>query len=381
MPSPVFRFELMHSAGPSGPRRGRIHTPHGTAETPCFAPVGTAGSIKGLLPRLVRETGTELVLANTYHLLLRPGPDVVAALGGLHRFMGFDGPILTDSGGFQVFSMADKCKVDDEGVSFASIVDGSIVRLTPANVLEIQRALGPDIAMVLDECVGSDATPERVREAHERTLRWARQARDVHESMGGAGRGQAVFGIVQGGFDRDLRTESATRLVELEFDGYAIGGLSVGEEKAKTHAALAAAVPVLPEDKVRYLMGVGTPEDLRAAVALGIDLFDCVTPTRHARNAEAFTRNGRLKLRNACHARDPRPLDEECACHTCRGFSRGYLRHLFVAREMLGGILLTIHNLHYFQQIMAELRSAISESARAAPGARSPSAGPPPAGP
>jgi queuine tRNA-ribosyltransferase len=358
-----FRFELLHTRGPAGLRRGRIHTPHGTVETPCFAPVGTAATVKGLLPRLVAETGSEMLLCNAYHLFVRPGAELIRELGGLHRFMGWSRPILTDSGGYQVFSMADRCRIDEDGVTFASFVDGRAVRLTPEVVLAMQRDLGPDIAMVLDQCARGDAAEPEVLDAHHRTLRWARTARDLHDAWGGAARGQAVFGIVQGGTRSDLRDESARALAALDFDGYAVGGLSVGESKEATWAALAAATVALPEHKVRYLMGVGTPADFVAAVHRGVDLFDCVTPTRHGRNAQAFTRQGRLNLRNARYARDPLPLDPECRCETCRTASRGYLRHLFQAGEMLAGILTTLHNITYFQDVMRGLRAEAEQPA------------------
>jgi queuine tRNA-ribosyltransferase len=351
-----FRFELLAERG--GIRRGRYHTPHGSFETPCFAPVGTRAAMKGLTAEQIRATGSELILANAYHLFLRPGHELIARRGGLHRFMGWDGPILTDSGGYQIFSLAHLSKVDDEGVTFQSIVDGSTRRLTPETALEVQRALGPDIAMMLDECPPGNADPAIVRTAHRRTIAWARRARDLHESWGGAARGQAVFGIVQGGPDPELRAESAARMVELEFDGYAIGGLSVGETKEQMDVALEAAAGRLPADRPRYLMGVGTPEDFRAATRRGIDLFDCVTPTRHGRNHQAFTRDGVLKLRNQKHAEDDRPLDPACTCYTCRHLSRAYLRHLAIAGEMLGGVLLSIHNIHYFQDVMREIRAA-----------------------
>lgn len=353
----TFKFELL--AEQDGVRRGRYHTPHGSFETPCFAPVGTYATIKGLTPEQLAATGTELILANAYHLAQRPGHEVVQRLGGLHRFMGWNGPILTDSGGYQIFSLDDKCKVDDEGVTFQSVIDGSTIRLTPEHALEIQRDLGPDIAMVLDQCPPADASPPTIQEAHQRTLTWARRARELHESWGGSDRGQALFGILQGGTDPDLRTEAATTLTDLAFDGYAIGGLSVGETKAQMQLALESAVPHLPKDKVRYLMGVGMPEDLQTATRAGIDLFDCVTPTRHGRNHQAFTRNGILKMRNLKHAEDDSPLDPDCTCHTCRNFSRAYLRHLSVCGEMLAGILLTIHNIHYFQDLMADIRAAV----------------------
>ncbi len=349
-----FRFELLGEH--DGVRRGRCHTPHGSFETPCFAPVGTYGTVKGLTPDRIAATGTELILCNSYHLAQRPGHQLVSRLGGLHRFMGWNGPILTDSGGYQIFSMDDKCKVDDGGVTFQSVIDGNTIRLTPEKVLEIQRDLGPDITMVLDQCHPADAPPELIRTAHQRTLAWACRSQKLHQSWGGAGRGQAVFGILQGGVDTELRQQAALALAELPMDGYAIGGLSVGETKAQMDLALESAVPHLPTDKVRYLMGVGMPADLWTASRAGIDLFDCVTPTRHGRNNQAFTRDGILKMRNLKHAQQEEPLDHNCSCHTCRNFSRAYLRHLCVCGEMLAGILLTLHNIHYFQDVMADIR-------------------------
>lgn len=353
----TFRFELI--AERDGVRVGRYHTPHGSFTTPCFAPVGTYGAVKGLTPAQLRECGAELILANSFHLMERPGAELVARRGGLHRFMGWDGPILTDSGGYQVFSLAERRVVDDDGVSFRSPIDGSLRRLTPHSVLETQRLLGPDIAMVLDECPPGGAPPEVVRVAHQRTLRWAAEARELHERWGGATRGQAVFAIVQGGTDPVLREESARALVALDFDGYAIGGLSVGESKEEMAVATAAATAALPRDKIRYMMGVGTPEDFVAATRQGVDLFDCVTATRHGRNHEAFTREGRLKLRNARFAEDDRPLDERCGCYTCRTFSRAYLRHLSVAGEMLAGIALSLHNIRYFLDVLADIRAGV----------------------
>jgi len=351
-----FRFELLSER--QGVRRGRFHTPHGSFETPCFAPVGTRAAMKGLTPEQLRTTGTELILANAYHLFLRPGHELVARRGGLHRFMAWDGPILTDSGGYQIFSLGHLSAVDDDGVTFRSIVDGAPRRLTPESALEVQRALGSDIAMVLDECPPGDADRAVVARAHRRTLAWAARARELHERWGGAARGQALFGIAQGGTDPELRAEAARAVSALDFDGYAVGGLSVGEPKAQMETALDAAVARLPRDRIRYLMGVGTPDDLRRAVRAGVDLFDCVTPTRHGRNNQAFTRDGQLKLRNLRFAEDDRPLDESCACYTCRRFSRAYLRHLAISGEMLAGILLSLHNVAYFQDVMRELRAA-----------------------
>ena len=352
-----FRFELLGER--DGVRRGRYHTPHGSFETPCFAPVGTRAAMKGLTPAQVRETGAELILANAYHLFLRPGHEMIARRGGLHRFMAWDGPILTDSGGYQIFSLAHLTKIDDDGVTFESVVDGAMRRLTPELALEVQRDLGPDIAMMLDVCPAGDADAATVRSAHERTLAWARRARDLHDRWGGSTRGQAVFGIVQGGTDPELRAASADAMVALDFDGYAIGGLSVGETKQQMAVALEAAAHRLPADRPRYLMGVGTDDDFRTATVRGVDLFDCVTPTRHGRNNQAFTRAGVLKMRNLAYAEDDRPLDDACRCYVCRHYSRAYLRHLAIAREMLGGVLLSLHNIHYFQDVMREIRESV----------------------
>jgi queuine tRNA-ribosyltransferase len=358
----VFRFELLNENGKL--RRGRFHTPHGSFETPCFAPVGTYASLKGLLPEQVRATGTELVLANSYHLHLRPGAERIQRLGGLHRFMDWHGPILTDSGGYQVFSLGGKVRIDDEGVTFQSVIDGSTHRCTPQSVLEFQRQLGPDIAMVLDHCPPGDADAELARSAHERTLRWARASRDLHDSWGGASRGQAVFGICQGGTDPDLRQQSARAMAAMDFDGYAIGGLSVGETKQQMAVALDACVVELPRTRIRYMMGVGQPEDLLAATAAGVDMFDCVIPTRHGRNHSAFAPDGEvLKMRNAQYADDPRPLVEGCACIACTRFSRAYIRHLSVANEMLAGILLSLHNIQFLQDLMRSIRQRAEQTA------------------
>ena len=354
----AFRFELLGQKGKL--RRGRYHTPHGSFETPCFAPVGTYATLRGLTVEQVKATGSELILANSYHLHVRPGAERIQNLGGLHSFMNWDGPILTDSGGYQVFSLSEKVKIDDEAVTFQSVIDGSTHRCTPESVLTFQRQLGPDIAMVLDHCPPGDADRQLQRQAHERTLRWARQARDLHDQWGGSSRGQAVFGICQGGTDLGLRQASAQQLVAMDFDGYAIGGLSVGETKAQMATALEACVDHLPAGKLRYMMGVGMPEDLVAATAQGVDMFDCVIPTRHGRSHTAFAPGGtHLKMRNLQYADDPRPLVEGCACYCCANYSRAYLRHLSVADEMLGGILLSIHNIHFLQDLMRSIRDQV----------------------
>lgn len=350
----AFHFDL-HAVDPAtGARVGTWHTPHGTVETPAFMPVGTLATVKGLTPDQLRQTGAQMVLANTYHLALRPGADVVAELGGLHRFMNWDGPILTDSGGFQVFSLAQLTKINDDRVVFRSHIDGSLLELTPERAVEIQEQLGADCIMCLDECPPHDATPEGMQTAVDRTTKWAARCREAQRRTD-----QALFGIVQGGIHREFRERSLQGLLPLDFPGYAIGGLSVGEEPALMYDTLDFTVPHLPADRPRYLMGVGRPVDLLEGVLRGIDLFDCVMPTRNGRNATAFTSAGVVKMRNLKHRTDLAPLDPECECPVCRQFSRGYLRHLFMAEEMLGPILLSWHNLAYYQRLLADLRQAI----------------------
>lgn len=346
-------FQLLARDRDTAARRGRLTLAHGVVETPAFMPVGTQGTVKGVTLAQLRATGAQMILGNTYHLALRPGADVVAALGGLHAFCGWDGPILTDSGGFQIFSLAALAKIDETGAMFRSHVDGSSWRLTPETALEIQAALGSDVAMVLDHVVALPNEPEVIADAMHRSLRWAERSRLAHQR-----RDQALFGIVQGGLDPELRRCSARGLVAIGFDGYAVGGLSVGESPAEMLAALEATVPELPSERPRYLMGVGRPEDLLEAMARGIDLFDCVLPTRNGRNAMAFTSAGPRRLRNLQYQRDPRPLDEDCPCPACR-HSRGYLRHLFQVGEMLGPILLSIHNLTFYQRLVVAAQRAI----------------------
>ncbi|MDE1886118.1 MAG: tRNA guanosine(34) transglycosylase Tgt [Xanthomonadaceae bacterium] len=355
------QFDLL--ATDHAARRGRITFPRGVIETPAFMPVGTYGSVKGMTPRSILETGAEIILGNTFHLWLRPGLDVIGEFGGLHKFIGWDKPILTDSGGFQVFSLAQRRKITEEGVRFASPVDGSMVFLSPEESMRIQRVLDSDIAMIFDECtpylVGDDpATEKQVRASMELSLRWAERSRRAFDDLRNP---NALFGIVQGGTYPQWRKVSADGLLQIGFDGYAVGGLAVGEPEAERNRTLEETVPLLPADKPRYLMGVGRPQDIVEAVARGIDLFDCVMPTRNARNAHVFTRTGVLRLRNAQYERDTRPLDEACACYTCKsGFSRAYLRHLDKCGEMLGPMLATIHNLHYYQDLMRGLREAIA---------------------
>jgi queuine tRNA-ribosyltransferase len=333
-------------------------------ETPIFMPVGTQATVKGLTPRQLQEAGAQIILGNTYHLTLRPGDALIAELGGLHKFMDWSGPILTDSGGFQVFSLALSRKIDERGVAFQSHIDGAALDLTPERAIEIQENLGSDIAMCLDECPPGDGTPDVLREAVERTIRWAERCRKAQR------RGdQALFGIVQGGTDLALRARCAQALIALDFPGYALGGFSVGETNTQMVTALGPSAALLPEHKPRYLMGVGRPQDILLAVAAGIDMFDCVLPTRNGRNASAFTADGPLRLRNACHKRDSSPVESDCPCYTCRCFSRAYLHHLFLANEMLGPTLLSLHNVAYYCRFMAEIRLAIRERRFAAFGA------------
>jgi len=347
------KFELLASDGAA--RRGRLTLSHGTLDTPAFMPVGTYGAVKAMSPDELRGLGAQIVLGNTFHLWLRPGLDVIAAHGGLHRFMGWEGPILTDSGGFQVFSLGALRKIGEDGVRFRSPVNGDALFLTPEESMRIQRVLNSDIVMVFDECTPYPATDDEAARSMRLSLRWAERSKRAHE-----GNPNALFGIVQGGMHAELRDESLAGLARIGFDGYAIGGLSVGEPKADMRRILAHTAPCLPRERPRYLMGVGTPEDLVDAVQQGIDMFDCVLPTRNARNGWLFTRNGTVKIRNAAHATDTRPLDETCSCPTCRNFSRAYLHHLQRVNEILGARLNTLHNLFYYQQLMAELRDAIA---------------------
>jgi len=346
-----FSFTLEASDGRA--RLGRLDTPHGPIETPVFAPVGTQATVKAMRPRDLRELGATLVLSNTYHLYLRPGDELIRDLGGLHRFMGWDGPILTDSGGFQVFSLADARRIDDDGVTFKSHLDGSTHRFTPEKSIAIQENLGADIIMMFDECPPPNEY-EYVRRSLARTHAWAERCAAAKTRPD-----QALFGIVQGGVFRDLREASARFLLDLDLPGYAVGGLAVGETKAEMHAVLDWLHPILPADKPRYLMGVGAPEDLVNGVLRGIDIFDCVLPTRIARNGAALALGGRINLRNAKYTADPAPIDPACACYACAHFSRAYLRHLVKADEILASILLTTHNLHFLLRLMDDLRKAI----------------------
>lgn len=350
-----FAFELQAEDSRTSARAGLWQTPHGTVETPAFMPVGTLASVKGLLPDQLKQAGAQMVLANTYHLALRPGSEIIRDLGGLHRFMDWDGPILTDSGGFQVFSLAKLRQLDDEKAVFRSHIDGSLLELSPERAVRIQEDLGADCIMCLDECPPADDEYERLQAAVDRTTLWARRCRDAQVRED-----QALFGIVQGGTDERLRTRSAQGLLPIDFPGYAVGGLSVGEPPPEMYRTLDFTVPLLPRDRPRYLMGVGTPTDIIEAVSRGIDLFDCVMPTRNGRNAMAFTSNGPVKLRNAAHRRDESPLDPDCGCPACTRYSRAYLRHLVIAREMLGPILLSLHNTWFYQKLVRDLRIAVN---------------------
>jgi queuine tRNA-ribosyltransferase len=349
----TFSFQLRHTDAATAARRSTFTTPHGAVEMPAFMPVGTLASVKGLEIDQIRGTGSQMVLANTYHLSLRPGESVVAELGGLHAFMGWEGPILTDSGGFQIFSLAHMSEVTEAEAVFRSHIDGRLLAISPERAVAIQEDLGSDVAMVLDHVVQLPNDPAVVRDACERSIRWAARCRDAARRSD-----QAQFAIVQGGLDAELRASCAEQLTKLDFPGYAIGGLSVGEPPSEMYRILEATVPHLPADRPRYLMGVGRPEDLLEAVARGIDLFDCVMPTRNGRNAMAFTDAGPIRLRNQKYERDPLPLEEGCPCPACRR-SRGYIRHLFMADEMLGPILLSIHNVTYYQRLLAGARTAI----------------------
>ena len=359
------RFELDSAGTGEGARgrarRGRMIFPRGTVETPAFMPVGTYGTVKGMLPRDIKEIGAEIILGNTFHLMLRPGTEVIRAhgpahSGTLHDFMQWDKPILTDSGGFQVFSLGKMRKITEAGVSFKSPIDGSAVFLDPEKSIEVQRQLGSDVVMIFDECTPYPATESEARESMQLSMRWAKRSKVAHGDSP-----SALFGIIQGGMHENLRTESLDGLNDIGFDGYAIGGLSVGEPKEDMIRILNHLAGDMPANKPRYLMGVGKPNDLVESVRRGIDMFDCVMPTRNARNGHLFTSTGVVKIRNACHRHDTAPLDSECDCYTCQNFSRSYLHHLDKCREMLGGQLNTIHNLRYYQTLMQQMRTALSE--------------------
>lgn len=354
MTTSFMRFELLGRDGAA--RRGRMVFPRGAVDTPAFMPVGTYGTVKAMLPRDVEATGAQILLGNTFHLMLRPGTRVIQQLGDLHRFMGWERPILTDSGGFQVFSLGDMRRISESGVRFRSPVDGAEVFLDAETSMRVQRELGADVVMVFDECTPYPATEAEARASMELSLRWARRSKNAHE-----GNPAALFGIVQGGMYPSLRSVSLAGLMDIGFDGYALGGLSVGESKEEMLTVLDHIGPALPADRPRYLMGVGTPADILAAVARGVDMFDCVMPTRNARNAYLFTADGVLKLRNAVHRQSELPVDADCDCYTCRNFSRAYLHHLDRCNEMLGAQLATIHNLHFYQRLMRDIREAIGK--------------------
>ncbi len=356
MTAPAFAFERLATDGAA--RRGRIQTAHGSIETPAFMPVGTAATVKAMQPESVAATGAEILLGNTYHLMLRPGAERIERLGGLHRFMNWPRAILTDSGGYQVMSLAELRKVSEAGVTFRSHIDGQAHELTPERSIRIQHSLGADITMAFDECTPHPIDEAPAAESMRLSMRWAERCKAAFVPRPGHG----LFGIVQGSVYPALRAESSAALVRLGFDGYAVGGLAVGEGQATMFAMLDFTVPLLPVERPRYLMGVGKPADLVGAVKRGIDMFDCVLPTRSGRTGQAFTRRGALNIRNARHLEDPRPLDEACACPACRNYSRAYLHHLWRAEEILGQMLLTWHNLHYYQRLMAELRAAIAEA-------------------
>ena len=381
MPQPL-HFTIEHRCSESHARVGHIQTPHGAFDTPAFMPIGTRGTIRGLTPRQIRETGSQIVLNNAYHLMLRPGDDLIARMGGVHGFMRWDGPILTDSGGYQAYSMSDINSVDDEGVTFRSIIDGAEIHLGPERSMEVQNNLGADVIMAFDDCppsvdpatlnesrkrlakrkgeslMDSRDHHQRLVMANERTVRWLQRCVAAHSKP----HKQALFGIVQGGTDPDLRRQSVEAICNIDLPGYAVGGVAVGESPDQIHSTVEFTVPLLPEEKPRYLMGVGYEQDLVMAIRAGVDMFDCVLPTRNGRNAGAFTRSGVLRLRNARYAEDDARIEEDCDCHTCQnGFSRAYLRHLFSSREMLGPILVSIHNIRHYQRLMLDIRKAILE--------------------
>src|SRR6056297_3110743 len=350
-----FSFKLLARDG--GSRTGVIQTPRGEVRTPAFMPVGTAATVKAMMPESVAATGADILLGNTYHLMLRPTAERIANLGGLHRFMNWSKPILTDSGGFQVMSLAELRKLTEDGVTFRSHIDGSKHMLSPERSMEIQRLLGSDIVMCFDECPALPAPGERIEESMRLSMRWAARSREAF----GDRPGHALFGIQQGGLERELREESAGKLMEIGFEGYAVGGLAVGEGQEAMFGVLDFAPDMLPADKPRYLMGVGKPDDIVGAVTRGIDMMDCVLPSRSGRTGQAFTRRGVVNIKNARHADDPRPLDEDCTCPACRGYSRAYLHHVFRAGEIIASMLLTWHNLHYYQELMAGMREAIAQ--------------------
>ncbi len=352
----IFSFEVTSKDSVTHARTGIVHTAHGDFETPVFMPVGTQGTVKALTPRDLDEAGAEIILANAYHLYIRPGIDIIEKFTGLHNFMGWQKPILTDSGGYQVFSLSRLRRITEEGVTFCSHYDGSEIVLTPEKMIRVQESIGSDIAMIFDECPPPTLDKKRILESVDRTIAWSKAAKQAHQK-----KSQALFGIVQGGVFEDLRRNSLERTVEIGFDGYALGGLCVGESKEQTLAVLERILPEMPEEKPRYLMGVGTPLDFLESIERGADMFDCVNPTRYGRNGAAFAPTGLVVVRNGKYARDERPIAEGCGCYTCRHFSRAYLRHLLNAEEMLGPQLLSIHNVYFFVQLVREIRAAIRE--------------------
>lgn len=349
-----FSFSLEKKDKKCNARVGKVTTPHGSFETPVFMPVGTQGSVKAVMPRDLKELGAEIILSNAYHLYIRPGTKIIKKLGGLHKFMGWDGPILTDSGGFQVFSLSKLRKITEDGVTFNSHFDGREIHLTPEKVVEIQEALGSDIAMIFDECPAATKDKKLIEKAVNITLRWAKRAKKCHKR-----KQQALFGIIQGGTFKDLRKQSLEGTLEIGFDGYALGGLSVGEPKPEMLECLEEILPLMPTDKPRYLMGVGTPLDFFEAVERGADMFDCVNPTRYGRNGTAFTKEGLVVVRNGKYQDDPKPIQKDCDCYTCRNFSRAYLRHLVNSHEILGAQLITLHNVHFFVNLVKQMRGHI----------------------
>ena len=357
------RFSFSLHAHDGGARRGTLHTVRGDVETPAFMPVGTAATVKAMLPENVAATGAQIILGNTYHLMLRPGAERIAALGGLHKFMNWSGPILTDSGGFQVMSLSKLRKIDEDGVTFQSHLDGTSFALSPERSMEIQRLLGSNIVMAFDECTKYPVEKNEAAKSMQLSMRWARRSRKAFDAGGDHATENALFGIVQGSIFEDLRQESVSALKEIGFEGYAVGGLAVGEGQEEMFRVLDFTAPLLPQDRPRYLMGVGKPADLVGAVRRGIDMFDCVLPTRSGRNGQGFTRRGTVNINNARHQNDPRPLDEACGCPACRQYSRAYLAHLVRSGEILGAVLMTWHNLQYYQDLMAGMRAAIERGA------------------
>ena len=353
------KFELLQTDGAA--RRGRMTFPRGVVETPAFMPVGTYGTVKAVDPEQLHRAGSRIILGNTFHLMLRPGVEVIRAHGGLHEFMGWHGPLLTDSGGFQVWSLKTLRRLDEDGVEFRSPVDGDLVRLTPESSITIQHHLDADVVMVLDECTSYPVSEDDARASMELSLRWAERSRSQFDALKPANTSAALFGIVQGGIYPSLRQASMAGLAEIGFDGYAVGGLAVGESESERLDVLEALEPAMPRERPRYLMGVGTPQDLVRAVSRGMDIFDCVIPTRHARNGQLFTRDGRINIRNGRFRDDTGPVDPACSCSTCRSYSRAYIRHLQQCNEILGSTLATIHNLHYYHDLMGEMRSAIEQ--------------------